>query len=142
MKILALLSTILVLSGCAGTSEVQNSNGCDVYTYFDKAQNNFSGLVYLDTDFERALTSQIPDFNESNAYCWYSKKNSLVGKLLVADYKPSIAYVFEHKSRGWTLVEINEVINLPAHQWYRLQRHPAKFIDIFWYAGRPRDRCL
>ncbi|MCL1068591.1 hypothetical protein L2735_17615 [Shewanella olleyana] len=117
MKISVLLSTIVFLSGCAGTSDVQNSNSCDVYTYFDKAQNNFSGLVYLDTYFERALISQIPDYNESNTYCWYSKQNSLVGKLVVADYKPSIAYVFERKSIGWTLVESNEVINLPAHKW-------------------------
>ncbi|GGQ30014.1 hypothetical protein [Shewanella litoralis] len=116
MKILALLSSIAVLSGCAGTSEVQNSKSCDVYTYFDNAQNNFSGLVYLEPSFERQLTSQIPNYEESNTYCWYSKQNSLVGKLVVTDYKPSIAHVFERKSRGWTLVESHEVINLPAHQ--------------------------
>ncbi|TMO25404.1 MULTISPECIES: hypothetical protein [Pseudoalteromonas] len=115
MKILALLSIIVALLGCAGTTDVQNYSSCNVYTYFNKAQNSFSGLVYLDNDLERTLTSLIPNYDETDKYCWYTKNNNLVGKLVVAKYKPSIAYTFENKSNGWELVESNEVINFPAH---------------------------
>jgi hypothetical protein len=116
MKILALLSTIVILSGCSGTSDEQSYNNCDVYTYFNETHNSFSGLVYLDKDLEMILTSQIPNHSNSDSYCWYIEKSSLIGKLVVGEYKPSVAYIFENKSTGWSLIASNDVINLPAHQ--------------------------